>query len=177
CRAPRNRVRRACRWLSRSWTLLPGDILPGSGLELIRRHQHFGGHPRHVRPFGIVEAHLEHDGFDVALAPVHVALRGEVGLGALEEDFSGGDGATREPHAQRIAEAYMVGLRFWNGRAHPGVGQVDNGHDRLVDVEHFALAGGAYRHGSRYWSVDLRVAEAHLGLLLLFLGVREICEG
>src|ERR1700737_1596235 len=68
---------------SATMALLPplyGRLLAGRGLELFLRDQHLGRHPGHIRPLGIVQTDLENDGSDVALAPAHVALGGEVSL-------------------------------------------------------------------------------------------------
>src|SRR5437660_591368 len=45
-----------------------------SPLYLGRRHQHLGCHSGHQVFFAVVHGNLEHNGFDVALAPVHIAL-------------------------------------------------------------------------------------------------------
>src|ERR1700686_295834 len=72
----------------------PSSLLRGccalrtAALQLAGRNQHFGGHARHERAFGIVHPGFQHDGFDIAFAAAHVTLRGEVSLYPFKENFA-----------------------------------------------------------------------------------------
>ena len=57
------------------------------------------------------------------------------GFGGLEKHLALGDGAAGQPNAQRVAQADVIGIGLRDGSAHPGVAEIDDGHDRLSRVQ------------------------------------------
>src|ERR1700674_1872273 len=153
--------------------LLPRGL--HASLQLLRTHQHFRCHPRHIRALRILQLHLQRNRPDVALPPSHVALRRKIRFRRLVENPSPNPGSPRPPHPQRVRDPNMIGFCFRNRPQHPRVAEIHNGHDRLPRIDHFAFAGRAHQHRPCYGRINLRVSQANLGFLQLRHRVIHLC--
>ena len=59
----------------------------------------------------------------------------------------------------------MIRIGLGNRGPHPGVAEVDNRHNRLSRIQHFAFASGAYGDSPSHRSINLGVAQANLSFL------------
>src|SRR5207253_1388254 len=116
-------------------------LRPFFAFHLRGRDEYFRGHPRDEGAFGIVQAYLEHNGPNVALAAAHVSLGSEIAFHSLKEKFAPGDGPTGQPDTEHVAIANVVGIGLGNGSANPGVVQINNRHDRRSDGDYLSLSG------------------------------------
>src|SRR5438046_642694 len=85
--------------------------------QLCLRDQHIRGHAWNIGALGIVEAHLENDGLDVALLATYVSLSGEICFRGLEENFPASDRSSRKADAQGVANANVISVCFSNRSA------------------------------------------------------------
>src|SRR5712691_10506590 len=143
--------------------------------NLIGRDQHFRCHARHVSAFRIVQTHFQYDGLDIALAAAYVTLCGEICFGRFEKYFAAGNRAARQADAQRVSQPNVIGVRLWNGCAHPGIAEVDNRDDGLARIHDFPFACRSDRNCPAHRRVNLRVTETHFRLLPLCFGSGYLC--
>ena len=68
----------------------------------------------------------------------------------------------------------MFGIGFRNRGPNPGIGEIDDGHNRLTGIEIFAFTGGTHRNSSGDWRIDLRIAKAHLSLFQLRFRIQKL---
>src|SRR5262245_52998469 len=94
-------------FLTICWTSIA--FITGRAASL-HRQQHVGRQADRERPIGVVHAQPHLEGFDIALRPADVALRGEPGVHASIEDGPLALGTRRQPHGQAVSELHPVDI-------------------------------------------------------------------
>src|SRR6266702_1749081 len=150
----------------------PFQRCPLLAIQKTLRKKDLGRHSRDVSLPLIVDEQLQPHRANIALRPAVVALRRKVCLRCLGNNLAGDALSSRHTHIESVAQLHGLRLRLRNRRVHPGLRQIDDGHNWCSHAHHFAFARCSHAHRSIHRRGNSRVV--HPDFCSHQLGVRRI---